>query len=67
MLASDLSQIKWVFDGKKTPVNFKEKMLEEINKLKIDKEVWIKYKAQSANDLKNMISNEFDKIFLLCK
>ena len=64
---SDLSQIKWVFDGKKTPVNFKEKMLEEINKLKIDKEVWIKYKAQSANDLKNMISNEFDKIFLLCK
>ena len=39
-------------------------MLEEINKLKIDKEVWIKYKAQSANDLKNMISNEFDKIFL---
>ena len=67
MLASDLSQIKWVFDGKKTPVNFKEKMLEEINKLKIDKEVWIKYKAQSANDLKYMISNEFDKIFLLCK
>ena len=42
-------------------------LADKINKLKIDKEVWIKYKAQSANDLKNMISNEFDKIFLLCK
>ena len=32
---SDLSQIKWIFDGKKAPADFKEKMLEEIKKLNI--------------------------------
>lgn len=30
---SDLSQLKWVFDGKKVPADFKSKMLEEIKKL----------------------------------
>ena len=36
---SDLSQIKWIFDGKKAPADFKEKMLEEIKKLNIPDDV----------------------------
>ena len=30
---SDLSQIKWIFNGKKAPADFKEKMLEEIKRI----------------------------------
>ena len=62
---SDLSQIKWIFDGKKAPADFKEKMLEEIKKLNIPDDVIRKFKARDKNELENMITNNFDNIFII--
>ena len=67
MLASDLSQIKWIFDGKKVPADFKEKMLQEIKKLDIPDDVIRKYKARDKNELKNMIATDFDSIFIISR
>ena len=67
MLASDLSQIKWIFDGKKVPADFKEKMLQEIKKLDIPDDVIRKYKARDKNELENMIATDFDSIFIISR
>ena len=64
---SDLSQIKWIFDGKKAPADFKEKMLEEIKKLNIPDDVIRKFKARHKTELENMITNNFDNIFIISR
>ena len=61
---SDLSQIKWIFDGKKVPANFKEKMLEEIKKYNIDPNVAEKLEFKNSQLLMNEIEKQFDKIFI---
>ena len=36
--ADNLSQIKWIFNGSKNPVDFKKNMLEAIDKITFDRE-----------------------------
>ena len=64
---SDLSQIKWIFDGKKAPADFKEKMLEEIKKLDIDPNVAEKLEFKNSQLLMNEIEKQFDNIFIISK
>lgn len=62
-----LSQIKWVFDGKKNPVDFQTIMQNEIRKMDIDAEVFSKFGVNSAEALKNKIINQFGDIFVLAE
>ena len=64
---SDLSQIKWIFDGKKAPADFKEKMLEEIKKLNIDPNVAEKLEFKNSQLLMNEIKKQFDNIFIISR
>jgi hypothetical protein len=61
----DLSQIKWIFDGKKFPegYDFKGKMEEAIRKMDIPKEALKKFGTESMDELKNDIIKNFDNIF----
>ncbi len=61
----DLSQIKWVFDGKKFPegYDFKGKMKKAIEKMDIPEEALKKFGKKSMDELKNDIIKNFDNIF----
>lgn len=65
MLASDLSQIKWIFDGKKVPADFKEKMLQEIKKLKLTEDMVNGLRKSSKEELFEDIIENFDNIFII--
>lgn len=64
---SDLSQLKWVFDGKKVPADFKSKMMEEIKKIDVDSDVCKKLGAKDKDKLITDINNSFDNIFIIGK
>ena len=64
---TDLSQIRWIFDGKKVPADFKSKMMEEIKKIEVRDDVCKKFKMKDLGGLINEIGNEFDNIFLIGK
>jgi hypothetical protein len=61
----DLSQLKWIFDGKKFPegYDFKGKMKKAIEKMDIPKEALKKFGTESMDELKNDIIKNFDNIF----
>ena len=65
MLASDLSQIKWVFDGKKVPADFKEKMIDEIKRLKLTDDMVNGLGKGSKEELLEDIIESFDNIFII--
>lgn len=65
MLASDLSQIKWVFDGKKVPADFKNKMIDEIKKLELTEEMVNGLRKGSKEELLEDIIESFDTIFII--
>ncbi|MEE0996397.1 MAG: hypothetical protein U0L74_03350 [Paludibacteraceae bacterium] len=60
-----LSQIKWIFDGKKFPegYDFKGKMKKAIEKMDIPNEALEKFGKESVDELKNDIIKNFDNIF----
>ena len=62
---SDLSQIKWIFDGKKVPADFKEKMLQEIKKLKLTEDMVNGLRKSSKEELFEDIIENFDNIFII--
>ena len=62
---SDLSQIKWIFDGKKVPTDFKEKMLQEIKKLKLTEDMVNGLRKSSKEELFEDIIENFDSIFII--
>ena len=61
----DLSQLKWIFDGKKFPegYDFKGKMEEAIRKMDMPKVALKKFGTESMDELKNDIIKNFDNIF----
>ena len=62
---TNLSQLKWVFDGKKFPegYDFKGKMKKAIEKMDMPKEALKKFGARTEDELKTAIINNFDNIF----
>jgi hypothetical protein len=62
---TNLSQLKWIFDGKKFPegYDFKGKMKKAIEKMDIPKEALKKFGTESMDELKNDIIKNFDNIF----
>ena len=64
---SDLSQIKWIFDGKKAPADFKEKMLEEIKKIVLTDDMATKLGKDNKDVLFEEILTNFDNIFIVVK
>lgn len=63
--ADNLDQIKWIFDGKKNPANFKQKMLDTIDKMTFNDDLLKKFNVDDIDELKDLIETNFDKIFKL--
>ena len=65
--ADNLSQIKWIFNGSKNPVDFKKNMLEAIDKLPLTDDLGKKLLGKNSNKefLKLRIKKDFDEIFNL--
>lgn len=71
--ANDLDQIKWIFDGKKNPENFKLNMEKAINNLFNSKDANIQKQLKQVSEkmtgfedidiLKSEIMDDFTKIF----
>jgi hypothetical protein len=66
-IADDLTQIKWIFDGKKISSLNKNKFLKELRKADIPDGVIKKWTTIDGNidDLLGLIENKFDNIFLI--
>ena len=74
---TSLDQIKWIFDGRKNPIgtkqsqSFKEAMEEAIDNLPlidgtpVTDSLVKKFGVKDSDELKNLIENNFDKIFNL--
>ena len=69
--ADNLSQIKWIFNGSKNPVDFKKNMLEAIDKLPLTEDLARKFlqKVRKPNKQKLLeeLNSNFEKIFILVK
>ena len=65
--ADNLSQIKWIFNGSKNPVDFKKNMLEAIDKLPLTENLAKKFLRTVDNptskDLKKYLIKNFEVIF----
>ena len=64
---SDLSQIKWIFDGKKVLADFKGKMLEKIRKIVLTDDMATKLGKDNKEVLFEEILTNFDNIFIVVK
>jgi hypothetical protein len=66
---TDLSQIKWIFDGSKNPANFRQQMLNAIDDLPLKSDLAIKYFPYkdnvSVSDLRKLLKDNFDNIFII--
>lgn len=61
----NLSQIKWIFDGKKTPENFKKNMLDAIDKLPLTEKLAEKFiNEKNVNNLRKYLKDNFETIFI---
>jgi len=66
---TSLDQIKWIFDGKKNPANFKTNMLHAIDNLLLTDDLAKKFIPNNPNaninKLKDLLEVKFDQIFKL--
>ena len=69
--ADNLSQIKWIFNGSKNPVDFKKNMLEAIDKLPLTEDLARKFlqnvRKPNKQKLLEELNSNFEKIFILVK
>ena len=64
--ADNLSQIKWIFNGSKNPVDFKKNMLEAIHKLPLTENLAVKLiQEKNINKLRRYLKDNLEDIFLL--
>ncbi|EHQ43865.1 hypothetical protein [Myroides odoratus] len=63
--ATSLDQIKWIFDGKKNPSNFRKNMEKAIDKMTFDDDLLLKFGVDDIDELRYLIEINFDKIFKL--
>ena len=64
--ADNLSQIKWIFNGSKNPVDFRKNMLEAIDKLPLTENLAVKLiQEKNINKLRRYLKDNLEDIFLL--
>ncbi|MBF04722.1 MAG: hypothetical protein CMP76_15675 [Flavobacterium sp.] len=67
--ANSLDQVKWIFNGAKNPPDFRTNMINAIDNLPITDALARKLipnnPIANANDLKDLLETDFDKIFKL--
>ena len=64
--ADNLSQIKWIFNGSKNPVDFKKNILEAIDKLPLTENLAVKLiQEKNINKLRRYLKDNLEHIFLL--
>ena len=64
--ADNLSQIKWIFNGNKNPVDFRKNMLEAIDKLPLTENLAVKLiQEKNINKLRRYLKDNLEDIFLL--
>ena len=64
--ADNLSQIKWIFNGSKNPLDFKKNMLEAIDKLPLTENLAVKLiQEKNINKLRRYLKDNLEDIFLL--
>ena len=64
--ADNLSQIKWIFNGTKNPVEFRKNMLEAIDKLPLTENLAVKLiQEKNINKLRRYLKDNLEDIFLL--
>lgn len=62
----DLSQIQWIFDGAKSPPNFRDDLLNAVDRLDVPAEVILKFTGTTnKDDLVDLISEQFEEVFIL--
>ncbi len=64
---NNLDQIQWIFDGRKSPDNFRSNMETAIDNLPIDITTANKFNFSSDVKLKNELKSRFDEIFRLAE
>ncbi len=62
---TDLDQIRWVFDGGKSPVDFQANLTRAVEDLPLTPEIATKFGFEDALELRNVIIESFDDIFIL--
>tara|TARA_R110002060_G_scaffold76055_1_gene86149 strand:+ start:339 stop:833 length:495 start_codon:yes stop_codon:yes gene_type:complete len=61
----DLSQIQWIFDGAKSPPDFKSNLLNVVDDLSFSANVLIKFGFTRNAQLRELISDNFEDVFVL--
>ena len=63
---NDLTQIQWIFDGAKSPPDFKSNLLNVVDSLEIPSTVIFKFTGTTnKKDLIDLISEQFEEVFIL--
>ena len=63
---NDLTQIQWIFDGAKSPPDFKSNLLNTVDGLEIPSTVVFKFTGTTnKKDLIDLISEQFEEVFIL--
>lgn len=62
---NDLTQIQWIFDGAKSPPDFKSNLLNVVNDLSFSANVLSKFGFTRNAQLRELISDNFEDVFVL--
>ena len=63
---NSLDQLKWLFDGRKNPDNFRDNMLDAIDELNLTEDLAEKFtQLRDIEQFRDAIKSEFDEIFEL--
>ncbi|MDO6557892.1 hypothetical protein [Paraglaciecola chathamensis] len=63
---SDLSQIQWIFDGAKSPPDFRSNLLNAVDSLEMPSTVIFNFTGTTnKKDLIDLISEQFEEVFIL--
>lgn len=62
----DLSQIQWIFDGAKSPPDFKSSLFDAVDSLETPSTIVFKFTGTTnKKDLIDLISEQFEEVFIL--
>lgn len=60
-----MSQIKWIFDGAKLPPNFRSDLLNAVDSVSFSQSVLNKFGVTRNSQLRELISDNFEDVFVL--
>jgi hypothetical protein len=62
---NDLTQIQWIFDGAKSPPDFRSNLLNAVDNLAIPDSVLLKFDLNERSEFYDLIEENFENIFVL--